>query len=255
MDFTIIVPTFNSQRYIGQCLESIISQKHNGETQIIVVDNLSTDNTLEISRNLGVEIISEKDNGEPDAINKGMKLAKGDIVAWLDSDDLYEPNALSIVESAFDRQKNLDWVYGKAYFLDSDGGKIRRLITMCKELLQKNYDYDKLCSLCFIPQPSVFMLRSFYKMVGDLNTDYKLIFDYEYWLRAGLLSTPMFIPEYLSSMRAHNGSLSVQYSMTQMKQSLGLATRFKPNSILTYSTRFLILASTLVYYRTIGKYF
>lgn len=254
MDFSIVVPTFNSAKYVGECLESIVSQKHNGNTQVIVVDNQSSDDTLKICQEYHTEIICEKDQGEPDAINKGMKRATGDIVAFLDSDDLYEPLALRSVEVFFEAHPYLNWMYGKSHFIDKDGKEIRRLITVAKEWLQQDYSYNRLCKLCFISQPSVFMKREFQALVGNYNVNYRLIFDYEYWLRAGKLSMPMYLDKYLSSMRAHNGSASVQFDMTQMKQSLELATRFNPHSKITYGVRMAVLLSTILYYRTIGKY-
>lgn len=252
MNFSIIVPTYNCEKYLKECLDSIVSQRHRGRTQIIVVDNQSTDKTLEIARRYTKIIVSEKDRGEPDALNKGLKLATGDIIAYLDSDDIYEPYAFWVVEQKFFGN---DWIYGKSYFIDEDGNQIRRTITTLKQLLQRNYSYEKLCNLCFICQPSVFLKREFVKKVGEFNIDYPLIFDYEYWLRAGQISSPSYVPLYLSSMRAHGGSNSVKFSTRQMRESLDLVYRFKrKNHYLSYAMRLGILSSTLVYYKTIGRY-
>jgi glycosyltransferase involved in cell wall biosynthesis len=216
------------------------------------VDNVSTDKTLEIARRYTHTIISEKDRGEPDALNKGLKLATGDVIAYLDSDDIYEPYAFWVAEQKFGHN---DWIYGKAYFIDKDGKQIRRTITTLKQLLQRNYSYDKLCNLCFICQPSVFLKREFVQRVGEFNVDYPLIFDYEYWLRAGQLSSPSYVPLYLSSMRAHGGSNSVKFSTRQMRESLDLVYRFKKkHHYLSYAMRMGILSSCLVYYKTIGRF-
>jgi glycosyltransferase involved in cell wall biosynthesis len=254
VDFSIIVPTYNCELYLKQCLDSIVTQKHMGKTQIIIVDNESTDKTLEIARQYkDVVIISEKDKGEPDALNKGFKLAKGQIVAWLDADDFYEPTTLYTVESEFKNNYRLDWVYGKSYFVNENGKRVRRMITTAKQWLQASYSYDKLCALCFIAQPSVFMRKEFQQKIGDFNVNRRLNFDYEYWLRAGKISDPLFISEYLSSMRAHDGSLSVKYDFTQMKQSLDMVKLYKKNYKGIYLLRVFILSLTLIYYRTIGK--
>jgi glycosyltransferase involved in cell wall biosynthesis len=253
MNFSIVVPTYNSQEYLEECLQSIVKQKHDGRTQIIVVDNQSIDDTLDIADEYKCQIICEKDEGEPDAINKGMRIANGNVVAFLDSDDIYEPDAFLKVEKHFYYNK-MGWVYGKSYFINEDGKKIRRLITNLKEILQRNYSYDKLCNLCFIAQPSVFMRRDFKDQIGDFNTDYPLIFDYEYWLRAGQISDPSFISEYLSSMRAHSGSNSVKFSTRQMRESLDLVYRFKKrNHYLSYSFRLCVLLLTIIYYKTVGR--
>ena len=252
MNFSIIVPTYNCEKYLEECLDSISSQAHKGDTQIILVDNVSTDKTLEIARKYTKNIICEKDRGEPDALNKGLKLATGDVIAYLDSDDIYEENAFGIAEWKF---RNNDWIYGKSYFIDEDGKQIRRTITTLKQLLQRNYSYEKLCNLCFICQPSVFLKRDFVQKVGEFNIDYPLIFDYEYWLRAGQLAVPLYVPLYLSSMRAHSGSNSVKFSTRQMRESLDLVYRFKKgNHLLSYAMRMGILSSCLVYYKTIGRF-
>lgn len=254
MDFSIIVPTLNAEQYLKPCLDSIVSQKHEGKTQIIVVDGQSEDETRKIISNYNVEFICGKDKNEPDALNKGLKRATGNIIAFLDADDLYEPNAFRRVEVIFEAHKDLMWMYGKAYFINENGEKIRRIITTLKQLLQSNYSYNKLCNLSFICQPSVFMRCEFQKQVGEFSVDYPLIFDYEYWLRAGQICNPMYIPHYLSSMRAHDGSNSVKFSTRQMRESLDLVYRFKKrNHYLFYGFRMMILLSTIIYYRTIGK--
>jgi glycosyltransferase involved in cell wall biosynthesis len=254
VDFSIIIPTYYAEEYLKECMDSIVGQKHNGKTQIIVVDGQSTDKTLEIIKQYNVELICGKDKNEPDALNKGFALAKGDIVAWLDADDTYTPNALIIVEDYFNKFPQYKWVYGKSYFINEKGKEIRRIITSLKQLLQKNYSYDKLCNLSYLSQPSVFMRRSLQQGIGEFNVDYPLIFDYEYWLRAGLICDPLFIDEYLSSMRAHDGSNSVKFSMRQMRESLDLVYRFKKSyHYRNYLLRLVILLSTVVYYRTIGR--
>jgi glycosyltransferase involved in cell wall biosynthesis len=254
LDFSIIVPTYNAEKYLKECLDSIFSQKHDGKTQVIVVDGLSTDKTLEIVKSYNVELICGKDKNEPDALNKGFLLAEGDIVAFLDADDIYQSDTFWIVEHFFDTYKGTKWVYGKSYFINEQGNKIRRIITNLKQILQTRYSYEKLCSLCFISQPSVFMRREFQKEIGDFNIDYPLIFDYEYWLRVGKISEPIYINTYLSSMRVHNGSNSVKFSMRQMRESLDLVYRFKKKHFYwNYLIRLSILFSTIIYYRTIGK--
>jgi glycosyltransferase involved in cell wall biosynthesis len=255
VNFTIVVPTYNCEKYLDECLQSIAMQKHDGFTQIIVIDNESIDGTLEIAKKYTTEIICEKDKGEPDAINKGMRLAKGDIVAWLDSDDLYEPDVFSHVENIFFFYPEFGWLYGKSHFINEHGQKMRRIITWLKQRLQSNYSYNKLCNLCFISQPSVFMRRKLVNEVGEFNIDYPLIFDYEYWLRVGQITKPFYISEYLSSMRAHNGSNSVKFSTRQMRESLDLVYRFRKNNhYLFYGFRMAILISMILYYKTWGKY-
>ena len=107
LKLSIITPSFNQGVFIKETIDSILSQGY-AQLEYIVVDGGSTDNTVEILKSYGDKIkwVSEKDNGQADAINKGLKMATGDIVAFINSDDYYLPNALHAVNDFFSESKN-----------------------------------------------------------------------------------------------------------------------------------------------------
>jgi len=113
---TVITPTFNCEKYIEQCIKSVINQK-NVKTEHIVIDGLSTDNTLNIVKKYkNIKFISEQDSGEVDALNKGLKLAKGNYICWLNADDWLEPDVLQLIKNLDD---NSHILYGNTNVLNN----------------------------------------------------------------------------------------------------------------------------------------
>ena len=193
---TIITPSLNQGQFIRQTIDSVLDQ-HYPNLEYWVIDGGSTDETLAILKSYGSKIhwISEKDSGQADAINKGFKLSKGEIIAWLNSDDFYEPGALNQVASNFTQHPNIDFIYGDMNFVDILGHNPRQ----CTYLSE--FSLSRLLKYCYICQPSVFFRRSLLKSVGLLNNRYVYVFDYDYWLRVAKL-----LPSRIS--RVHLGILA-----------------------------------------------
>jgi glycosyltransferase involved in cell wall biosynthesis len=126
MKLSVVTPSLNQARYLGACLDSVrLAAEHapSHEIEHIVIDGGSTDGTTDILRQqAGVRWVSEKDNGQSQAINKGLGLANGDILAYLCADDLYEPLALQRVLDVFSREDTVDVVYADFFFLEGDSG-------------------------------------------------------------------------------------------------------------------------------------
>ena len=119
---TIITPSYNQGRFIRETIESVLNQDYEN-IEYIIVDGQSTDETLKIIKqyNGKLSYISEKDNGQSDAINKGFKMAHGEIVAWLNSDDVYEPGCIKRAVREFEKNSRLGLIYGDGYILDEQG--------------------------------------------------------------------------------------------------------------------------------------
>jgi glycosyltransferase involved in cell wall biosynthesis len=221
--------------------------------EIIVVDGGSSDNTLEIVQNYNVKLIHVPANGEPDAINKGIRASTGDIVAYLDSDDCYTDNCFNEVIDAFLLHKEAQWVYGKGKIIDAEGKETRSLITTAKEMIQKRYSYNRLLVVDFIVQPTVFMKRELFNRVGDFNVKEKLVFDYEYWLRAGRVSTPYYINKYLASWRAHGENPSMVEYKKEAYDAYAIGNKFNKKGLFITLTHYLVYLGTLFIYSTIKK--
>jgi glycosyltransferase involved in cell wall biosynthesis len=223
MKISVIIPNYNSGKFLGKCLDSVFNQTYR-DFEVIVADGHSTDNSAEILKRYqklhkNLKVVFRESRGTSDNINAGMKLAIGDIVGYLCADDAYEPNCLETVAGYF-RKPEVQWAYGKSRIIDGEGKEIRRLVTKAKEIFQKRYSYTALQCVDFIVQLTVFMRRGFYQQVGEYNVDLKYGMDYEYCLRAGKKSKPVFIDAYLAKWRAHDESTSEKEHVAEALQAL-----------------------------------
>jgi glycosyltransferase involved in cell wall biosynthesis len=206
---TIVTPSFNQGIFIDQTIRSVIFQKGPFYIDYIIVDGNSTDHSVEIIKNneqellqhtqskeienltfrvnidgqtpylncLGVSYrwMSEPDKGQIDAITKGLKLAKGSLFAYLNSDDYYYPGTFYQVVKL--NWRGIDFVYGKGMWVDVKSNDVLPYPTF----KPSKYNFYYQCTLC---QPTVFFTRQLYEQLGDFSQEYQIIFDYEYWMRA-----------------------------------------------------------------------
>jgi glycosyltransferase involved in cell wall biosynthesis len=204
---SIITPSFNQDKYIERTILSVLTQKGNFGLEYIIVDGGSTDNTLNIIQKYkdSLRWVSEKDQGQSDAINKGFNMASGELFAWLNSDDTYEPDALAEVAEGYKKFK-FKWCFSDCRIIDENDQEIRKLITRYKIMESKQYSYRRLLSKDFISQPAVFFTREVYREIGplDLNCEYSM--DYDYWLRIGKKYNPHYINKFLADFRWHADS-------------------------------------------------
>ena len=208
--FTIVTPSYNQGRFIRQTIDSVLLQGY-PDLDYWVIDGGSTDDTVKILKGYGKRVnwLSEKDNGQADAINKGFARAKGEILAWLNSDDYYEPGTLKKVATYFDSHPEVDFLFGDMNFVDEKGSHPQQ----CNYL--SDYSFARLLKYCYICQPSVFFRRSVLKKVGYLDTHYTYAFDYDYWLRIG-----EFMPDRMK--RVSLGTLSNLRTYKTRKTEAGL---------------------------------
>ena len=191
--------------------------------EYMVIDGGSTDETVNILKRYEGNIgwVSEKDNGQADAINKGIKRTKGDIVGYLNSDDIYYPGALSAVLAFFEKHPEVDVVYGDANHIGLDG-------TVIEPYYTEDWDYDRFKEVCFLCQPSVFFKRRLIKEAGLFDSSLQYCMDYEYWLRLGAITPFARLNKKLAGSRMYEenktlGSrVSVHREMNDMlKKRLG----------------------------------
>lgn len=175
---SIVTPSFNQVQYLETCLRSVLSQDYQ-PIEYIVVDGGSTDGSIEILERYRDHFrhwSSEPDHGQADAINKGLRMARGEYVAWLNSDDAYLPGAVGEAVRALENDPSLGMVYGDGLMVDAS----------LRLLDRHTYpQVSVLDLLCFevILQPAVFLRRSAIEQVGYLDPSYQLILDHELWVR------------------------------------------------------------------------
>ena len=209
MRISVVTPSLNQGAYIERTIESVLAQRGEFELEYLVVDGGSTDGTLDILRRYEGRLAwrSGSDRGQSDAINKGFRAARGDVLAWLNSDDVYEPGALATVAAAL-RDRPRGWCFGDARVIDADGREIRGGITWWKRLLARRYSPSLLLTSNFISQPAVFFRRALLEEAGALDERYHLAMDYDLWLRFARLSDPVYLGRPLAGFRWHPGSKS-----------------------------------------------
>jgi glycosyltransferase involved in cell wall biosynthesis len=185
LSFSIITPSFNQGRFLDRTLQSVLSQGIS-EMDYLVVDGGSTDETLPILERYRGRLRwrSEPDRGQAHAVNKGFRLTSGDIIGWLNSDDVYYPGALAAVEDFFSRNPQAEILYGEADHIDAADRVIGAYPT-------EDWDFDRLKEICFLCQPAVFFRRRLIHRYGPLDESLQYCMDYEYWLRVGR-ATPFY---------------------------------------------------------------
>ncbi len=151
---TVVTPSFNQGRFIRRTIESVLSQNVPG-LEYLVFDAVSTDETAAVLREYSGRLTAtiERDTGQADAVNKGLRAARGDIIGWLNSDDVYYPGALAQVLEIFAANPWIDVIYGDADHIDEHDGVMEAYYT-------EPFDYEKFKDVCFLCQPAVFFRRS-----------------------------------------------------------------------------------------------
>src|SRR5215211_5618923 len=119
---SVVMPSYNQARFIRAAIDSVLSQHYNA-LDLLVMDGGSTDGTVDILSSYGdrLTFVSQRDHGQSDAINQGLRRVEGDIVCWLNSDDLFTPKAILNVVNAFDHRPDVEFVYGKGWNIDAEG--------------------------------------------------------------------------------------------------------------------------------------
>jgi glycosyltransferase involved in cell wall biosynthesis len=206
---TIVTPCLNAAGTLEECLASVRDQGY-PDLEHVVVDGGSTDGTLDVLHAAGgVRFISEPDEGRPDAANKGVRMATGEVIGFLNADDRYEPGALAAVGEAFERDPNAMWVTGYCRIIDGSGEEIREPITRYKNFLLRRFSFPLYLTQNFVADPATFVRRAALDEVGPLDNRYRISHDYDLWLRVARRWPPVVLERYLSNFRMVEGTLSM----------------------------------------------
>ena len=253
MKISVITPNYNGERFLERTINSILQQKEDGvEVELIVVDGMSSDGSLKIFDKYTKEIthtIIEKDTGPANAINKGFALASGDIVAWLNADDIYYPGALVRVQEVFERKADVALCFGRCPIINEEGVEIRTFITRFKEcFFPFSCEYTFQC-INYISQPALFFRREAMQNAGCLREDMVAAWDYEFMLKLWHSGKGAVIPGGpIAAFRWHEQSISGQNYKTQFKEELeaviaALGSRWKAQVLLHCCVRWGIVGA------------
>jgi glycosyltransferase involved in cell wall biosynthesis len=195
---SIITPSFNQASYLEQTIQSVLDQDY-ADIETLVIDGGSTDGSADINKKKEPRLaywVSEKDLGQADAINKGMARAKGEIVAWLNSDDYYLPGTVAAAVGAFDANPDVALVYADMLAVDERGQTFNTF--RYKQLTLEDL-------LCFqiIGQPAVFMRRAAFEKAGGLDFSYHFLLDHHLWIRIAAQGRILHISQTWAAARYH----------------------------------------------------
>jgi glycosyltransferase involved in cell wall biosynthesis len=194
---SVITPSMNQGDYIEETIASVITQDY-PHIEHLVIDGGSQDGTLNILRKYGDQIkwISEPDRGQSHAINKGLERARGSIIGWLNSDDLYAPGAVAKAVEALQANPENAMVYGEADIINEFGHKIGSYQT-------EPFDLGRLAKHCPISQPSAFIRADIFRDIGGVDEDLHFCMDMDLWIRIGRMHKVGFIHDSLAKSRWH----------------------------------------------------
>ncbi|MBN1439938.1 MAG: glycosyltransferase [Anaerolineales bacterium] len=223
---TIVTPSLNQARFISRTIESVVNQNY-PSLEYIVMDGGSTDDTVTILRRYSGQLTwkSEKDLGQSHAVNKGLRSACGDVVAFLNSDDIYDPGALLTIGKYFSEHPEAAWVTGRCRNIDPEGRVIRKWITCYKNFWLWVNSQRILKIINFISQPATFWRRSVMEKIGYLDENIHYAMDYDYWLRIGRLYPLHIIWKNLACFRIHPNSKAGSSANKQFDSEMEIARR------------------------------
>ncbi len=227
---SVLTPSYNQGAFIRRTLDSVLGQTGNFDLEYVVIDGGSTDDTLDILRSYGDRLRwrSEPDRGQVEAINKGLRAATGEIVGWLNSDDLLAPGALQRVAETFAEHPGLEWLHGRCNVIDVHDRVIRRWISAYKHWCARHYSYERLIAENFVSQMTVYWRRDVMDEIGFVDPDLKLAFDYDLWLRLAKRSDPLYVPELQASFRWYETTKSGSFFVEQFEEDYEIALRNAP---------------------------
>jgi hypothetical protein len=214
---SFVIPTRNQAPFIRRCLESCLAQGL-PDAEILVRDGGSTDGTQEILAGYGAAVSwsSEQDRGQADAVNKAVAAARGDVIAWINSDDYYAaPQVLRAVVAVFEGQADVDIVYGDGQLVAPDGRWLRKYPVQQLQPLKRLL----LHPVSPLLQPAVFFRRDLFQQVGGLCVDNHLTLDYDLWLRLfPEARRAVYLPEVLACATVHAEAKSVKHPRQQLRE-------------------------------------
>ncbi|HTS02279.1 MAG TPA: glycosyltransferase family 2 protein [Thermoanaerobaculia bacterium] len=219
---SLVTPSLDQGKFIRATIESVLSQEYPA-LEYLVQDGGSTDGTLAVLREYEgrVPFVSEKDAGQADAINRGLSRTTGEILGYLNSDDVLRPGALAAVGEAFASDPALAFAWGRAAYVDEAG----RVVSPC---LARPDAIERLADACFIAQPAAFFRRSVWEEVGPFDVALHHTLDYDYWLRIAArypAARFRFLDRELAGCRMHPDAKTVAGWDRALGEIMGLVKR------------------------------
>lgn len=249
---SIVTPSLDQAAFLPRTVESVLAQRGDFDLEYLVVDGGSTDGSLEILRRYEGRLTatSGPDAGQADAVNKGLRAATGELLGWVNSDDLLLPGAVQAAVEAFGANPAAGWLHGRCRIVDEQDRPIRRWIAAYKDRACRRHTHARLLVQNYVSQPTVFWRRSLLERVGLLDPALHYTFDYDLWLRFSALGPPLFLERELAAFRWYPGSKSGAGWARQFEEDQRVALRHAPSAWVRAQKR-LKTAQILAAYRVL----
>ncbi|MBI1883174.1 MAG: glycosyltransferase [Chlamydiae bacterium] len=214
---SVITPSYNQGKFIEATIRSVLLQGY-PHLEYIIMDGGSTDGSTEIIKKYEPWLywVSEPDGGQSRGLNNGFSKASGEIIGWINSDDFYLPEAFAHVSKASRLYEEAGVFYGKCRLVGEAGDD------QGDYWKPRSFDLGDLLTRNQIPQPTAFIRRSIFHKFGYMNENYRLIHDYEFWIRVFPHCEFLYCPEYIAAFRMHPGSGSYRISAAFIRETLTL---------------------------------
>ncbi|MFH1907978.1 MAG: glycosyltransferase family 2 protein [Chloroflexota bacterium] len=202
---SIVTPSYNQARYLETTIRSVLEQDY-PDIEYILVDGGSSDGSVDIIRRYSERLawwVSEPDKGQTEALNKGFARANGEILAWLNSDDTYEPHAVAEAVEFLQSRPEVGLVYGDANFIDQDGRLIGRFPAAQTDYRRLRRGY------VHIPQQAAFFRADLWRKIGPLDPSFYFAMDYDLWVRIAALAPIQYTPRTWANFRLHTQGKTV----------------------------------------------
>ncbi len=203
---SIITPSYNQAEYLEATIQSVLSQAY-PRLEYLIVDGGSTDGSLEIINKYSNRLtwwVSERDKGQTDALNKGFHHASGEILAWLNSDDTYEPEAVQHSVNYLLDHPEVGMLYGEANYIDGAGRIIGRFPAAQTDFIRLRQGY------VHIPQQAAFFRADLWHTVGPLDPSFYFAMDYDLWRRIARIAPLKYLKgQYLANFRIHSAGKTI----------------------------------------------
>jgi glycosyltransferase involved in cell wall biosynthesis len=251
---SLVTPSYNQAEFIRRTIDSVLSQRGDFELDYKVIDGGSTDGTIEILKSYGDQLswISERDRGQVDAINRGLRGATGDVVGWLNSDDVLMPGALERVVRAFDEHPEAEWLHGRCRIIDEHDHEVRRWISAYKHYRSKNHSLAAFLTENYVSQMTVFWRRGLNDKIGYLDPEIRYAFDYDLFLRLAHRTSPLYLEDPIACFRWYATSKSGGGFVVQMTETVEIASHSHAASNWTRVQALAKRSAIIAIYRALG---
>jgi glycosyltransferase involved in cell wall biosynthesis len=240
---SVITPSYNQGQFIEETIKSVIEQNY-PNLEYIIIDGGSTDNSVSIIKKYAkkypkiIRWVSEKDRGQSDAINKGLRMSTGEILCYLNSDDCFTKKTLFKVAEFFRKNPHAEWLTGDYKIVNDKGKEMHSSIGLYKKLWRKFPYKFTLLLTNYINQPSTFWKRKVYEKVGEFEVKYRYNMDFDYWIRIFNAGFRLYVlEEKLSEFRIHRGSINSDYYREQFDHMLLLIKKYSRSRFIYWFNR------------------